>query len=144
MQPCTNARGWGKLNGASIFIIQLLIRPPEKAVHLKMKGYFWQLDNFFLTMTHWNQMCVEKCVCVCVRVHHASTRTYPKANPKEYMKLSILYISSYIKVYIYISGITPGKENSGYNLNHSHGLAQRDPPQPRCWRHLLMLTPGLI
>lgn len=56
----------------------------------KWRGYFWQLDNFFITITHWNQM------CVCVSIMHQLEATR-KANPKEYE--ATVYISSYISTY---------------------------------------------
>lgn len=89
MQPCTNSRGWGILNDASIFTIQLLIRPKRQSTW-KWRGYFWQLDNFFITITHWNQM------CVCVSIMHQLEATR-KANPKEYE--ATVYTSSYISTY---------------------------------------------
>ena len=87
MRPCTNSRGWGILNDASIFTIQLLIRPKRQSTW-KWRGYFWQLDTFFLTITHWNQMCAS--------IMHQLEATL-KANPKEYE--ATVYISSYISTY---------------------------------------------
>lgn len=83
MQPCTNSRGWGILNDASIFTIQLL--------NLKMKGLLLAAGQF---LHHYHPL--ESNVCVCVSIMHQLEATR-KANPKEYE--ATVYISSYISTY---------------------------------------------